>query len=200
MTGVSVRIEGTSVLHPLDLTVAAGVLTVIAGPNGAGKTTLLETVARVRSPSTGSVQGGGSVAFVPQRTAISDALPLTVHEVIAMGTWGPRGGRIPRADARERIGSAAAGLDLTDLLGRPFAALSGGQRQRALLAQALARRADLLLLDEPTTGLDDRSVARIHSAMDAELARGATILAVSHDRALCDRADALVRLEDGRMV
>jgi zinc/manganese transport system ATP-binding protein len=100
---------------------------------------------------------------------------------------------------RKRIAAAAAALDLDDLLRVPFAALSGGQRQRALLAQALARRADLLLLDEPTTGLDADSVARIHSALDAEIERGATVLAVTHDGALCDRADVVVRLDDGRI-
>jgi zinc/manganese transport system ATP-binding protein len=200
MSGVSVRIDGATVLHPLELTIAAGMLTAIVGPNGAGKTTLLETVARVREPSTGTVWGAGSVAFVPQRTAIPDSLPLTVSEVVAMGTWGSRYRRPARDRARRRIAAAAAALDLDDLLRMPFAALSGGQRQRALLAQALARRADLLLLDEPTTGLDADSVARIHVAMDAELARGATVLAVTHDRALCDRADVVVRLDGGRIV
>ncbi|MCC4908541.1 ATP-binding cassette domain-containing protein [Microbacterium sp. cx-59] len=204
LDGVTVTIGDARVLHPLDLRVRRGVLTVISGPNGAGKTTLLETLAGVRRPTAGTVDRAGVAAFVPQRTAIPDTLPLTVGEVAAMGTWGRRGRAAPRALSRSArrtaIERALDALDLAALRRTPFAALSGGQRQRALIAQALARRADLLLLDEPTTGLDDESAIRIERAMDAELARGATVVCVSHDAALRARAHDTVRIEDGRIV
>ncbi|WP_159501387.1 zinc ABC transporter ATP-binding protein AztA [Microbacterium sp. 18062] len=197
---VSVRIDGATVLHPLDLAIQRGGLTVITGPNGAGKTTLLETVAGVRKPATGVVRRLGFVAFVPQRAAIPSALPLTVREVVEMGVWGSVGGwRLLGRAGRVAVATAAEALGIERLMRRPFAELSGGQRQRALLAQALARRADLLLLDEPTTGLDDDSARRIQDAMDAETARGAAVLCVSHDRGLCARASRVIRLADGRL-
>lgn len=197
LAGVAVAIQGRMVLHPLDLAVRRGALTVVSGPNGAGKTTLLETIAGARSPASGTVRCDGVVAFVPQRTAIPDTLPLTVAEVVAMGTWGRRARR--NTGNRAAVDAALAALGLTALRRSPFATLSGGQRQRCLLAQALARRADVILLDEPTTGLDDESARRITVAMDTELLRGATIMCVSHDPALRERADDTIRLDDGRM-
>lgn len=196
--GIRVVIDGVTVLHPLDLRLDAGALTVIVGPNGAGKTTLLEALAGTRPLAAGHVDGPRRIAFVPQRTAIPDALPLTVAEVVRMGAWRRPWG-VPAASERRVADEAARLVRVDDLARRPFAALSGGQRQRVLLAQALARRADVLLLDEPTTGLDAVSTDLIHAAIARERARGVVVVAVTHDAALRAAADREVPLAAGRL-
>ncbi len=195
-----VDLGGRTVLHPLDVEVRRGEIVVIAGANGAGKTTLLEVVAGVRPVTSGSRAVAGSAAFVPQRAAVPDDLPVTVRDVVSVGAWGRAGlGRPLGRAAREGIADGLRRLHITSLARRPYARLSGGQRQRALLAQAVARGADLLLLDEPTTGLDDESSARILAVLHEEAARGAGVLCVSHDPAVIAAADRVLRLEDGQL-
>jgi zinc/manganese transport system ATP-binding protein len=103
-------------------------------------------------------------------------------------------------EARASVRDALERLDIAELTGMPFADLSGGQRQRTLLAQGVARRADLLLLDEPTTGLDAASGQRIRAVMREETMRGVAVACVSHDPEVLAAADEVVRLEDGRIV
>jgi len=198
---VHVAFSGRDAVCGVSLDVAPAAVTVIAGPNGAGKSTLLEVIAGTRVPSSGTRTATGVIALVPQRTAVSDRLPVTVRDVVRVGVWGGAGPwRRLNADARAAIDGALGHLEITGLADRPFAALSGGQRQRALLAQGLARRAGLLLLDEPTTGLDADSADRIRSVMRAEADRGAAVVCVSHDRAVLADADHLVQLADGRSI
>lgn len=199
---VRVTRGGHDALHDVDLELATGRLTVLAGPNGAGKSTLVEVLADVLPVSSGTVEvRAGAVAFVPQRSAVPDRLPVTVREVVTMGAWGEAGlWRPVGRDARRRVEAAIEAVGMSALARRPFAALSGGERQRALLAQGLARGADLLLLDEPTTGLDATSATHICEAMVREVARGTTVVCVSHDPAVIDLADRVVRLEGGRVV
>ena len=200
--GVRVDFAGRTVLRGVDLDVMAGAICAIAGPNGAGKSTLLEVLAGTLTPSAGMVERrSASRAFVPQRTAVPATLPLTVRDLITVGAWGRTGawGRLDRA-ARGAVDEAVGRLGLGALQRSPFDALSGGQRQRALLAQGLARGADVLLLDEPTTALDDDSAERILVAVRSEADRGAAVVCVSHDHALIEAADVVVRLEAGRVV
>ena len=201
LLGVGVSFGDRTALADVDLDVPVGVVTVVAGPNGAGKSTLLEVVAGVRQPTSGTRSVTATIAFVPQRTAIPDGLPVTVRDVVTVGAWG-RVGRWRPLDRRARaaVDEALDRLDVADLAQRPFAALSGGQRQRALLAHGLARGADLLVLDEPTTGLDAVSAERIRVTLLDEAARGAAVLAVSHDPLLLDVAHRVTRLEAGRIV
>ncbi|MDA3804730.1 zinc ABC transporter ATP-binding protein AztA [Clavibacter sp. CT19] len=201
LRGIRVDFGDRRALDDVDLDLPAGAVTVIAGPNGAGKSTLLEVVVGTRAPAAGTRSAADRVAFVPQRAAVSDRLPVTVRDVVTVGAWG-RSGRWRRldADARRAVDDALDRLGLIPLASQGFAALSGGQRQRALLAQGLARGADLLLLDEPTTGLDAASAARIRAIMRAEADRGIAVVAVSHDPAVLAEADRVVRLEDGRVV
>ena len=193
---------GHDALGDVDLRLRPAELAVLVGPNGAGKSTLLEVLAGVLPPTSGEVvRTTGSVAFVPQRTAVPDRLPLTVRDVVTMGAWGEAGPwRRVRADGRRRVAQAISVLGLETLVRRPFATLSGGERQRALLAQGLARGADLLLLDEPTTGLDRESTAHICDAIRHEVTRGTAVVCVSHDQVVVDLADRVVRLERGRLV
>ncbi|PSL38544.1 zinc/manganese transport system ATP-binding protein [Labedella gwakjiensis] len=198
LRGVHVDFDGRSALGGVDLDVHAGSTTVIAGPNGAGKSTLLEVLAGTRDPTSGTRSVDGAIAFVPQRTAISDRLPVTVRDVVTVGTWGRTGRWHPLgADGRAAVAEAMARLGITALATHPLASLSGGQRQRALLAQGIARGADLLLLDEPTTGLDSDSAERIRSIMRSEAERGVAVVCVSHDPVVIREADHVVRLADG---
>lgn len=196
-----VDLRGTLALDGVDVDIVAGSLTVIVGPNGAGKSTLLEVLAGAREPSSGSVEvGRHSRAFVPQRAAVSEHLPLTVRDIVSVGAWGHTGA-IRRLDTSDRVAieTAMQRLDIAPLARHPFASLSGGQRQRALLAQGLARRAGILLLDEPTTGLDAASAERNRDAIAHELARGATVVCVSHDDRLISDAGRVVALDAGRV-
>ncbi|NRD25019.1 zinc ABC transporter ATP-binding protein AztA [Frigoribacterium sp. VKM Ac-2836] len=201
LRGVGVSFGDRVALTGVDLDVPGGTLTVVAGPNGAGKSTLLEVVAGVREPTSGTRTASTTIAFVPQRTSVPDGLPVTVRDVVTVGAWG-RVGRWRPLDRRARaaVDEALERLHVADLAPRSFAALSGGQRQRALLAHGLARGADLLLLDEPTTGLDADSAQRIRTTLLDEAARGTGVLAVSHDPLLLDAAHLVVRLEGGRVV
>lgn len=201
LRGVHVEFSGRAALSDVDVDLLPGQFMTIAGPNGAGKSTLLEVVAGTRPISNGTRSATRAIAFVPQRTAVSDRLPLTVRDVVSVGVWGRIGRWRPMGpDARLAVDDALERLDITGLSGMPFSALSGGQRQRTLLAQGLARRADLLLLDEPTTGLDVDSGQRIRAVMREEAMRGVSVACVSHDPVVLDEADRVVRLENGRIV
>ncbi|MFW6775034.1 zinc ABC transporter ATP-binding protein AztA [Nocardioides sp. CPCC 205120] len=198
-----VRVDfGTrTAVRDVDLDVPAASVTVVAGPNGAGKSTLLEVVAGTRPPTSGTRWAMAAVAFVPQRAAVPDRLPITVRDVVSVGAWGRRGPwrRLDPA-ARAAVDESMERMEVTDLARKPFFALSGGQRQRTLLAQGLACGADLLLLDEPTTGLDSDSGERIRAVVRAEAQRGAAVVCVSHDPEVLRIADSVVRLVDGRVV
>ncbi len=199
--GLRVELGGREVLRGVDLDVPRGTITAIAGPNGAGKSTLLEALAGVLAPSAGSVElGVDAHAFVPQRSAAPDRLPVTVRDVAAIGAWARR---VPllrrRAIERMLVDDALARVGMHDLAARPFAELSGGQRQRVLLAQGLARGAELLLLDEPTTGLDAEQRSAVLAVLREEARRGVAVLAVSHEPELLAATDRVLRLEDGML-
>ncbi|WP_211352309.1 zinc ABC transporter ATP-binding protein AztA [Nocardioides albertanoniae] len=189
------------VLHDVSAAFRAGAVTAVTGPNGSGKSTLVELLAGVRTPRRGAVERHGRIALVVQRPSVPDALPVTVHDVVAIGTWA-RGAR--RSDRRaDRQGAIAEAIDRVGLNGlerRTFSELSGGQRQRALLAQGVVQRTEILLLDEPAAGLDAASRQRTREILAEEAARGATIVCVTHDEESIAAADHVIRLEAGRTV
>ncbi len=185
------------VLHEVSVGLPHGTVTAIAGPNGSGKSTLVELLAGVRRPRRGRVSRHGTVALVVQRPAAPDGLPLTVRDVVAIGTWGARR---RRADTRVAVDAAIDRVELTGLEDRPLAGLSGGQRQRALLAQGIVQGSDILLLDEPVAGLDDASRRRTRQILAEEASRGAAVACVTHEQAGIDAADRVIRLEDGCVV
>lgn len=200
LTDVVVRYDGRPALAGVSAEIFRGVSTVITGPNGAGKSTLLEVIAGTLIPSTGERWVEGAVAFVPQRASIPPRLPVSVRDVVSVGAWGGLGlWRRMDSAARDGVDRALERLDIGALAKHPFSSLSGGQQQRALLAQGLARRADLLLLDEPTTGLDAASSRRIRQVLHEEAERGAAVVCVSHDPAVIGDADDTIRLLDGRV-
>lgn len=204
LRGIGAEQAGRAVLHGVSADLPGSSITVITGANGAGKSTLLAVVAGLHRPVVGSVDGiaGRSVAYVPQRSAVPEHLPVTVREVVSMGrwpmlrTWWARLGR----DDRRVVEESLARLDVADLADRPFGRLSGGQRQRVLVAQALARRAEVLLLDEPTVGLDRASGLAIRRVLREEAERGVTVVEVSHDPVAIAEADGRVHLAAGCVV
>lgn len=190
--------EGSDVLHDVSVHLDQAAVTAIAGENGSGKSTLVELLAGVRKPRRGTVSRTGGVALVVQRPQVTDALPLTVAGVVAMGTWA-RPARMRGSSRRAAVAEAIARVELTGLEARPFAELSGGQRQRALLAQGIVRRPSILLLDEPAAGLDARSRQRTREILAEEAARGAAVACVTHDDASIAAADRVIRLSSGRV-
>lgn len=184
---------GHDVIHDVSVDLAFGAVTAIAGPNGSGKSTLIELLAGTLAPRTGRITRAAEVALVVQRPDVPGSLPLTLRDTVAMGTWRRgRGGH--RADPRPAIAEAIARVGLTGLERRPFADLSGGQRQRALIAQAIALRPAILLLDEPASGLDADSRERARRILAEEAARGAAVACVTHDDAAIDAAHRVIRL------
>ncbi len=194
-----------SVEH-LDL--EAGAVTALVGPNGSGKSTLLHALAGLLVPDAGRLEVLGQdpatvrrqVAYVLQSVAVTEHLPITVREVVTMGRYATAGPvrRLRPAD-RQLVDAAIERLELTDLEHRHLGELSGGQRQRALVAQALAQDATVLLLDEPLTGLDLASADRIREVIDAERDAGRTVVVATHDLAEAHRAEHLALLA-GRVV
>ena len=197
---IAVRYGPTPALNGVSVRLAPGTVTAVVGHNGSGKSTLLQCLAGIARPTTGRIDGmkGLGTAYVPQRNAVSDQLPLTVREVAAMGAWHRRGlwRRLTPGD-RDAVDNALNRLGLADLGRRRIGALSGGQRQRALLAQALVQRGDLLLLDEPTTGLDAEARAVIGDVVGEEAARGATVVVATHESCDAERADQVLTLSSG---
>ncbi|MGW1739422.1 zinc ABC transporter ATP-binding protein AztA [Nocardia sp. NPDC001965] len=203
MTGLSAGYRGNRVLHEVSATIPGGRVTALMGPNGSGKSTLLAVLGGIVTPLAGSVTGLGATgpALVVQQQAIPATLPITVGETVAMGRWAHRGlwRRMTRAD-RAIVADCLARMDITDLADRRLDTLSGGQRQRVLLARALAQRSDLLLLDEPGTGLDAAARAAIGAAIREIADSGVTVVHATHDPAEARTADHCVLLRDGRAI
>ncbi|MBB3090517.1 zinc ABC transporter ATP-binding protein AztA [Nocardioides albus] len=192
--------DGQDVLHDVSARFTPGTVTAVAGPNGSGKSTFVELLAGVRGPRRGTVDRRGRLALVVQRPSTPDALPVTVQDVVAIGTWGRQHRRDRQAGRQTAIAEAIGRVDLTGLERRTFGELSGGQRQRALLAQGIVQNAEILLLDEPAAGLDAGSRGRTREILTEEAARGATVVCVTHDEESIAAAEHVIRFEDGRIV
>jgi len=189
---LSVRLEGVSfaygrgpaVLQDVDLEVEQGEFVAVAGPNGGGKTTLLRLVLGLERPGSGSVQvHPRRIGYLPQRAQAAVDAPITVRELVSAGRASRARlvGPLTRAD-RDAIRRAIGRVGLEDRADRRLATLSGGQQQRAFIAKALAGEPDLLVLDEPTAGVDAEAQEAVASLL-AELRRdlAVTILYVSHE-------------------
>ncbi len=171
---VCVRHGGDEVLHDVTLSVAAGEIVTILGPNGSGKSTLLRALLGILPVAEGRIlrQAGLRLGYVPQRLQIDRTMPITVRRFLSLPV------RVTDAEADAalaRVGMAGQGA-------AQMTALSGGQLQRALLARALLARPDILMLDEPTQGLDQPGEAGFYRLIE-EVRRetGAAVLMVSHD-------------------
>lgn len=203
--GLAVGFQGRPVVSDIDITLHQGQSIALVGTNGSGKSTLLKTIVGLLAPVAGTVRTLGAepgtqpkrVAYLGQFHPAGGLLPLQARDVVMMGRYPRRGllGRIKRSD-RDAVATAMERMDVTDLALQPLRALSGGQQQRVYLAQALAREADFLILDEPTAGLDAGSSERYLQVVQEELARGAAVATATHDISealLCDQAILLAR-------
>lgn len=193
LDGIEVRRGRRVALRNVSFSVEPGTLTAVVGPNGAGKSSLFGLLSGRLRPSAGAIQVQGPVAEVLQTTEIDHQLRLTVDDVVRLGRY-PKAGllRPLRSGDRTIVDEALAATAMTDLRRRPISQLSGGQRQRALVAQGLAQQAPVLLLDEPTAGLDRRSKRQVLDIMRAEASRGTTVLFATHDLDQADEADNLI--------
>ncbi|MFQ5665276.1 MAG: metal ABC transporter ATP-binding protein [Candidatus Binatia bacterium] len=146
------------VLAGVNLTVQPGDFLGIVGPNGAGKTTLLKALLGTMAPRAGRLTvatAAGLFGYVPQREVVDETFPLTVREMILMGRFARIGLlRRPQAVDHARVVAAAEHVGIATLLHRRYRTLSGGQKQRTLIARALATAPRVLVLDEPTNGMD----------------------------------------------
>ena len=203
-TGIQLGYGNRVVLRDASFAIPSGAVTALIGPNGSGKSTLMSALAGQLSARSGQLTVHASrrdgVAYVLQATEVNAFLPLTVREAVTMGRY-PRVGmfrRMTRAD-REAVDAALDAVAMTDLARRPLHELSGGQRQRAFVAQGLAQEADLLLLDEPITGLDLVSRQHIVDAIAAQRAAGRAVVVSTHDLGDASAADHVLLLA-GRVV
>ena len=190
-------VEGVMLdMHP-------GELLVLIGTNGSGKSTLLKTLAGLIQPVHGDLHVLGQhagqlptrVAYLPQHPVSSHTLPLQVRDVVTMGRFAHLGlfKRTSSSD-RDIVSSAMQRTGIDAQANKPIRDLSGGQQQRTHLAQVLAREAEILLLDEPTAGLDINGRKLVAELIAAERARGVTVVMATHELADAEHATAVLLL------
>lgn len=200
---MSVWFGAVPALASSDLVIPAGTVTAVIGPNGAGKSTLLNLIAGLVTPTTGTLEVGvepARLAYVMQATKVNETLPVTVREVVSMGRYAALGPyRRMGRDDRESVTAAMERLGIADLASRHLHDLSGGQRQRVFVAQGLAQDHDLLLLDEPLTGIDLTTAQAIDDVIHRETDDGCTVVMTTHDLSEARSADYVVLLS-GRVV
>ncbi len=170
---LTVHIGGEVVLDTVSLCVHAGEFIGIVGSNGAGKTTLLRTILGFLRPTTGTISKQDSrISYIPQNgNMYSSTVPMSVMEVVKLGSVG----------STTLALEALAAVGLANIEHRRFTDLSGGQRQRVAIAKALASNPDILILDEPTTGIDERSQAEFYEILHGLQQRGIAIIIVGHE-------------------
>jgi zinc/manganese transport system ATP-binding protein len=196
MRGAAVRIGGTAVWSGVDLTVTAGEFVAVLGPNGAGKSTLLKVLLGLQPASAGEVRVLGErpgharhrIGYLPQRRSFDASLRIRGFDIVRLGLDGDRWGvPLPFVSAGRRRRATAAVRDVIDLVdaggyaGRPIGECSGGEQQRLLIAQALVRKPELLLLDEPLDSLDLPNQAAVAELISRICRHGVTVMIVAHD-------------------
>lgn len=195
----------TRVLAGANAVFRAGEVTTLEGPNGSGKSTLLSILAQLARPTRGRVRFGDRVAH-PSDEALRGRIGLLAHQALVYPDLSPRENlalfarvyRVP--EPRAAVEGAIARFELEAFVDRPVRTLSRGQLQRTALARALVHAPRLLLLDEPSTGLDVKSHARLVDMIREERDRGAIVVVVTHDELLVDRAaDRRLRIHRGRI-
>ena len=196
LENVTVRYGQTVALDQVSFRLNRGDRVAVVGPNGAGKSTLFHAIAGVVRPDQGQVRIYGSVpgghicvGYVPQRKAIDWNFPVTVTDVV-----------MPARHDREAVRAALAEVGMSAYANRQIGELSGGQQQRVFLARALAQEAELLLMDEPLTGLDMPSQEAILTIIDRLHTHGITVMVASHDLNQAGEQFPLLLLLNHRLV
>lgn len=204
ITGGTVELGGEVVLDGITLEVRQGEFLALMGENGSGKTTLMRVLLGLQPLSAGtveilgtSVSGFGDwarIGYVPQHLLAAGAVPVSVREVVGAGLISPAGRWRPRR-GEQRVRTALERVGLWDRGAASFHELSGGQQRRVMTAAALAKGADVLLLDEPTAGVDQENVLRLRDTLADLRNQGATVILVTHELgALADLVSRVVVL------
>ena len=192
VSGLTVRYGSVTAVEEVDLLIRSGEVTGLVGMNGSGKSTLFKAIMGMVAPSAGGVLMDGSdpararrrglVGYVPQSEDVDWSFPVCVRDVVMMGRYGHQGlTRRPRRADHEAVAGALERVGLTDLAGRQIGQLSGGQKRRVAIAGVLAMEPEVLILDEPTAGLDPRGRDEILDVIKGlHDQRGMTIILVSH--------------------
>lgn len=208
LEGVSVLYSGRLALEEVSVRLEAGQQVAVVGPNGAGKSTLFKVIAGVLQPTAGRVRvygyGPGGhicIAYVPQRNQIDWTFPVSVADVVMMGRIGKIGFlRWPRRRDWEHVHRSLERVGMSDLARRQIGELSGGQQQRVFIARALAQEAELLLLDEPLSGLDAPAQEAIFVILDDLQSQNITTLVAIHDLNLASKHFNLMMLLNRQMI
>jgi zinc transport system ATP-binding protein len=195
----------------IDFVLRRGEVVALVGPNGAGKTTLVRGILGLATVLSGQVLLFGEpaarfgarfrIGYVPQRHTVGGAIPSTVQEVVSSGRLPrtPLWGRTSKAD-REAVREAISTVGLDELRNCPVSILSGGQQRRTLIARALAGQPDVLVMDEPTAGVDAASQAGLTRTLAELVESGMTLLVVTHEIApLLPILTRVVLIEEGRI-
>jgi manganese/iron transport system ATP-binding protein len=186
---LSLRYDGRAALEDISFHLHGGERVAVVGPNGAGKSTLFKVVAGVLSPSAGEVNIFGSlprghvcIAYIPQRSQVDWNFPVRVADVVMMGRSALLGPfNWPKKRDRDMVQHALEMVEITDLAKVQIGRLSGGQQQRMFIARALAQEAELILMDEPLTGLDTPAQEGLLNLLDALKDQNVTVMVATHD-------------------
>ncbi len=186
---LTVRYNGHIALENITFHLHAGERVAVVGPNGAGKSTLFKVVAGVLQPSSGDVTIFGSqpgrhvcIAYIPQRSQVDWNFPVSVADVVMMGRSAKLGPlNWPRKRDWDFVQRALETVQISDLASRQISQLSGGQQQRMFIARALAQEAELMLMDEPLTGLDTPSQEGLLALLDTLREQNVTVMVATHD-------------------
>ncbi|MFT3890022.1 MAG: metal ABC transporter ATP-binding protein [Anaerolineales bacterium] len=184
-----VRYNGRVALEDVTFHLHEGERTAIVGPNGAGKSTLIKTIAGVLQPYSGEVKIFGSrprghvcIGYIPQRSQVDWNFPVSVADVVMMGRSAKLGPlNWPHKKDWDVVHHALETVELSNLAKRQISQLSGGQQQRMFIARALAQEAELMLMDEPLTGLDAPSQEGILNLLDRLKKEKVTVMVATHD-------------------
>src|SRR5512136_1044654 len=187
--GVNLRYEGRLALENITFRLHGGERVAVVGPNGAGKSTLLKLVAGVLHPTEGevTVYGAGPrrhvcIAYIPQRSQVDWRFPVSVADVVMMGRIAKLGlFGWPKKSDWDFVRMAIESVGITDLYSRQIGELSGGQQQRMFIARALAQEAELMLMDEPLSGLDTPSQESLLILLDTLKQQKVTVMVATHD-------------------
>jgi ABC-type Mn2+/Zn2+ transport system ATPase subunit len=186
---LSVRYEGRGALENISFHLHAGERVAVVGPNGAGKSTLFKVVAGVLRPTEGEVAVFGSgpgrhvrIGYIPQRSHVDWRFPVSVADVVMMGRIAKLGlFGWPKKRDWDFVHAALETVGIADLAKRQIGQLSGGQQQRMFIARALAQEAELMLMDEPLTGLDTPSQEGLLALLGELQRAGVTVMVATHD-------------------